>query len=143
MNEIHLFAAHFRPSISRPTVDMLCQAIDVGGEKLLWVDGLMFDHPILVPISAVGKIAYQGTFRQYMTDYMPFSAAVIDASQGQHSPAILARAVQCMVRDPSLSPEEALDLVVEEALDLIDVDNVDRGAFLAVAQSYSSVSTAS
>jgi hypothetical protein len=135
MSDIYLFSAHFRPSISRPPVDILCQAVDVKGEKLLWADGLMVDHPILVPISAVGKVSYKGTFRDFMRQHMTHAMYVLEVSQGQHSPTMLARAVQCMSRDPSLSADEALDLVVEEALDLIDVDSMDRGAFLTASPS--------
>lgn len=136
MSGIHLFSAHFRPSISRPAVDILCQAVDIADEKLLWVDGLMVNHPILVPVSAVGTVSYRGTFRDFMSSNLSCARAVIDASQGQHSPTILARAVSYMTRDPGISAEEAIDLVTEEALDLIDVDGIDRGAFAAASSGY-------
>lgn len=134
MPELQLFSAHFRPSISRPPVDLICQAIDIKGEKLLWVDGYMIDHPILIPISAVGAVAYKGTFNSFMREHLSASQQVIVASQGQHSPTLLARAVSYMARDPMLSAEEALDQVIEESLDLIDVDNSDRGAFVVASQ---------
>lgn len=134
MPELQLFSAHFRPSIARPAVDLICQAIDVNGEKLLWVDGYMIDHPILVPISSVGAVAYKGTFNSFMRENISAAQQVLVASNGQHSPTLLARAVSYMTLDPMLSAEEALDHVVEEALDLIDVDNGDRGAFVVASQ---------
>lgn len=134
MSDLQLFSAHFRPSIARPPVDLICQSIDIKGEKLLWVDGYMIDHPILVPISAVGAVAYKGTFSAFMREHLSAAQQVLVASQGQHSPTLLARAVSYMTRDPLLSAEEALDQVIEESLDLIDVDNSDRGAFVVASQ---------
>lgn len=115
-------------------MDLICQAIDIKGEKLLWVDGYMIDHPILVPISAVGAVAYKGTFSSFMREHITVAHQVMVASQGQHSPTLLARAVSYMTRDPMMSAEEALDQVMEEALDLIDVDNSDRGSFVVASQ---------
>lgn len=126
MSHIQIFSARFRPSVSRPPVEILCQAVDVGSEKLLWVDGLMFDHPILIPISAATGLVYKATFRELMEANLDRAKAVLDASKGLHSPTVLVRAVAYMHRDPSLSADDAIDLVTEEALDLIDADSRDR-----------------
>lgn len=129
MSGIHLFSAHYRPSVTRPPVDLLCQAVDIKGEKLLWTDGLMFEHPMLVPISAVGAVAYRGSFQDFLREHLSLAQEVLDVDKGQSSPTIIARAVLYMSRDPGLSAEEAIDLVKEEALDLIDADALDARAF--------------
>ena len=127
---IDLFSVHLRVSISRPRVDLICQSIDVEGEKVLWVDGLTMDSPVLLPIAAVAEcIQYRGTFREFLMNDMREASQILAISNGEHSPTIIARAVQLMSRDRKLSAEEALHLVVEEALDIMDADQGDAEVF--------------
>lgn len=116
--------------MSTPPVDLICQSIDLDGEKLLWVDGVTMDTPLLLPLAAVAEcIQYRGTFREFLMSNMMIAGQVLGASNGQHSPTVVARAVQLMAREKSLSAQDALHLVMEEALDLLDADNGDAEIF--------------
>lgn len=133
---IDLFSVHIRISVSRPPVDLLCQTLDVNKEKVLWVDGMTMEVPMLLPIASVVEcIEYRGTFRDFLTLHMREATEVLQASGGQHSPTLIARAVQLMSRDRNLSGYEALNLVVDEALDMLDADRGDAEIFYRQAQS--------
>ena len=138
---IQLFSIHYRPSLSWPAVEVVCQAFDVDKEKLLWVDGLMVHHPILIPVSGATRLKYLGSFRDFMAARIPQAKAVLEVSQGQHSPGMLARAVTYMERERGLSAEAALDLAVDEALDIIDADNGDRAVLAAVGAGSAAAAT--
>lgn len=127
---VDLFSVRMRVSVSRPPVNLICQALDLSGEKVLWVDGMTMDTPVLLPIASVnGCIEYQGNFRNFLTLRMGEAGMVLASSAGQYSPTIIARAVNCMTYDRSLSADEALHLVVEEALDILDADSKDAEVF--------------
>jgi hypothetical protein len=127
---VDLFSVRMRVSLSRPPVELICQAMDLNGEKVLWVDGMTMDTPILLPIASVnGCIEYRGTFRDFLTLHMGEAGLILSSSAGQHSPTIIARAVRCMTYDKKLTAEDALHLVIEEALDILDADSGDAEVF--------------
>lgn len=127
---VDLFSVRIRVSVSRPPVNLICQALDLSGEKVLWVDGMTMETPILLPIASVnGCIEYRGDFRNFLSLHMGEAGMVLAAGAGEHSPTIIARAVQCMTHDRKLSAIEALNLVVEEALDILDADAGDAEVF--------------
>lgn len=137
---IELFSVHIRLSIVRPPVDLICQSLDLEGEKVLWVDGLTMDTPVLLPLASVAEcIEYRGTFRNFLMDNMAAAGAVLSESAGQHSPTIIARAIDCMSRDPNLPAFEALRLVEEEALDILDADQGDAEVFFRQFETSSAV----
>lgn len=143
---IQLFLVNYRPSLARPPVEVLCQSLDIGREKFVWVDGLMIHTPILAPIASLTRIVPLGPFREFMAARLDLAKQVLDESQGQHSPGMLARAVLYMEREKGLCAEAALDLAVDEALDIIDADASDSRVFYAsagTAQADSSVAQGS
>ncbi len=143
---IQLFLVNYRPSLARPPVEVLCQSFNIGEEnpeKFVWVDGLMVHTPILAPIASLTRIVPMGPFREFMAARLDLAKQVLDESQAQHSPGMLARAVLYMEREPGLSAESALDLAVEEALDIIDADSSDSRVFLASASASGSEAASS
>lgn len=120
---IQLFNVQYRPGMSAPPVSLLCQAVDVGNEKmLLWLDGINVEDPVMAPISAVRSISYVGTFKEFAAQRLAIARQVFDESQGEHAPSILARAMQYMGSDATLSAHNALELACDQALDIIDAD---------------------
>lgn len=132
MSGIQLFNVQYKPSVSRPPVALLCQSVSIDQETFLWADGLTTSSPVLVPISAVRKIEPQGSFRDFMANRLDKTRAVLASSSGEHSPTILARAVQYMERDSKLHAEEALDMAIEQGLDILDQEGSDQSAMAAI-----------
>ena len=127
---IELFAVQVRVCVSRPAVVLLCQAMDLSGEKVLWIDGMNMETPVLLPIASVkGGIEYRGTFRDFLALHLDQAVQVLQAARGGHSPTVLARAVHYMLHDRNLGAHEALTMVVEQARDILDADTGDADVF--------------
>jgi hypothetical protein len=124
-----LFSITYRPAAHREPLQLVCQAHSVGEEVLLWIDGINLEDPVLAPISAVRNIQALGTFREFAQQRLETARAVLQESQGEHSPGVLARAMLCMEADPRMSAHDALELVYDQALDVIDADNTSALAF--------------
>lgn len=131
---IEMFTIRYKPSAYSPAVRLLCQSVNLDGEKMLWVDGLDVADPMMLPISAAQDIEWAGSFREIMTARIDLAEQVIAEAQGEYSPTIMVRAVQFMAHDRTLTAEEALDLSAEQAADLIDSDNFSARAFTPYAQ---------
>jgi hypothetical protein len=120
---IHMFNVQYRPALDAPPVSLLCQAVDVEGEKMmLWLDGINAEDPVMAPISAMRAISYVGTFRDFAAERLDVARRVFDESQGEHAPSILARAMLYMSGDPKMSAHSALELACDQALDIIEAD---------------------
>lgn len=126
---VELFNVVYRPGLADPPLTLLCQAVDVGGEKFLWVDGINPEHPIMVSISAVKHIEWAGTFKEFMTARLDLAERVVNESLGSHSPTIMARAMLYMSRDTALTTADALSMAEDQALDIVDADNACSDAF--------------
>ena len=124
-----LFSIAYRPAAHREPLQLVCQTYAIGEEILLWVDGINLEDPVLVPISGVHNIQPLGTFREFAEQQLSAARAVLQESQGKHSPGVLARAMLCMVADPSMSAHDALELVYDQALDIVDADNTSAFDF--------------
>ena len=135
MASIELFHIQYRPSASTPPMRLLCQGVDVANEKLLWVDGLDVENPIVVPLSSVRALEWSGSFRELMTTNLDLAARVISEAQGEYSPTIMARMFVYMSQDPNLQPEDALDLAIMQSNDVIQADNRSRASFQRAAMS--------
>lgn len=118
-----LFSATLRPGPKHPPVNLVCQSLEQDGELHLWVDGMNLEDPVLLPISAAKQIRLLGTFREFAAARLDLARAVLQESQGEHSPTLLARAMLLMQDDPRISANDALEHVQDQALDLIDADN--------------------
>ncbi|MEJ8837694.1 hypothetical protein [Ramlibacter sp. AN1133] len=129
-----LFSVTYRPGPAHPAVSLVCQAIDVDGEMLLWIDGINLEHPMLVPVSACKRLTLLGTFREFAQTRLQATRAVLQESQGEHSPTLLARAILYMEADPQLTAHEALELAYDQALDLIDADNTSAMTWSRVSE---------
>lgn len=130
-----LISVTYRPGPAHPPVQLICQTYQVGEEVMLWVDGINLEDPLLVPLSSVRGHKLLGTFREFAGERLEVARDVLHESQGEHSPAILARAMQAMQLDSSLSAREALDEMENQALDLIDADTISAQAFAACLDS--------
>jgi hypothetical protein len=119
----HLFSVTYRPGPTQAPLSLVCQSMLVSGEMLLWIDGINLEQPVLAPLSAVKQIRHLGTFRDFAQARLPLAHAVLQESQGEHSPALIARAIQYLEADAGLSAHDALELAYEQALDLVDADN--------------------
>jgi len=131
--QIELFNVRYRPHAGEPEIQLLCQSVGAEDDRLLWVDGINAEQPVLVPLANVKGIEPAGTFREFMAQRLKHAALLFEESQGEHSPTILARAAQIMSLDPRLSAPEALDQAVEQAVDIVDADNMSALAFSRVA----------
>lgn len=130
----HLFSVTYRPSPTQPPVSLVCQSFVVNGELLLWIDGVNLEQPVLAPLSAVKQIRHLGTFREFAQARLELTRAVLQESQGEHSPALIARAIRYMEADAGLSAHDAIELAYEQALDLIDADNTSALLFTQAAE---------
>lgn len=119
-----LFSVTYRPGPAHAPVSLVCQAFTVEGELLLWIDGINLEQPVLVPLSAVKRIRHLGTFREFAQIRLDAARAVLQESQGEHSPSLLARAMLYMEADSHLTALDALELASDQALDLVDADNM-------------------
>lgn len=133
---IELFNVLYRPGIGQAPIALLCQAVDIAGEKYLWVDGVNADDPVLVSISACSGISWAGSFEEFMSERRDLAAQVLAESQGLHSPTILARSILYMSRDEKLTAVEALELSEGQGLDVIDSDEVCAHAFGVALRSF-------
>lgn len=132
---IELFNVLYRPGLIEPPLALLCQAVDVAGEKFLWLDGINPEDPVMVSISAVKNIEWAGTFKEFLSARMDLADRVVTESLGAHSPTIIARAVLYLSRDSALTAADALSMAEDQALDIVDADNGCSDVFgLAVKQ---------
>lgn len=127
---IELFSVHIRISVCSPPVDLLCQAVDLDGEKALWVDGITMDMPVLIPIASIAEcIEYRGTFRDFVLKNLNEANAVFSVCDEGYSPLIMARVIQRMTLDRTMSAKDALHYVFDQALDVLDSDRTDAEVF--------------
>jgi|GEM_PF-3772644 len=134
---IELFNVVYRPGLDESPISLLCQAVDVGGEKFLWVDGVSPEDPVMISVTAVKNIELVGSFKEFLTSRMDLAQAVISASLGQHSPTILARATLYMTSDKSMSAEVALEVAESQGLDILDADDACSDRFGVEMKSFS------
>ena len=130
---IPLFQVPVKAGVRVPPVQLLCQSVMVDGELLLWVDGINAQDPVVIPVSAVSSSRLVSDFESYMQAHRDVAYRVLVAGTGEISPTIAVRAVAAMVADPSLSAEDALEMVTAQALDLIDADHQDHAYFWGLA----------
>jgi hypothetical protein len=133
MASIELFNIHYRPSAAAPSMRLLCQGVDVDGEKLLWVDGLDVANPIMVPVASVQSLEWAGSFRELMSTNLDLASKVIREVQGEYSPTIMARMFVYMSQDPGMNVEEALDMAIFQGGDLIRADGIAAKSFRKAA----------
>jgi hypothetical protein len=119
---IPLFQIAVKPGLREPPVQLICQSLNVGGEMLLWVDGVNAQDPVVIPLSAVDSSKLLTDFESFMSAHKAIARRVLLAGAGEISPTIAARAVAAMVADPNLEATDALELVNGQALDLLDAD---------------------
>lgn len=131
---IELFNVEYRPAIGAPEIRLLCQGVKVGEETLLWVDGVNPEDPVMVPLGSVRRIEWAGSWAEFMRSHLDLAAQVLESSQGEHSTTIVARATLYMASDSRLSASEALDHAYDQALDLIDADNLSAYQFSVANQ---------
>jgi hypothetical protein len=133
---IDLFSVQYRPGLSQPPMSLLCQSVSVEGEQMmLWLDGINVDDPVMAPLSSMRSISYVGTFRDYAAANLEVARKVFDESSGEHAPSILARAIQYMVADPTLTANSAIELACDRALDIIEADQNSARLFTFSATS--------
>lgn len=121
----NLYSVRFKPSVTRPVIEVLCQAIELGGQQLLWLDGLDLDNPLLLPMSAARSCESAGSFHQFILNHYFSARDVLDLAAGQHSVTLLARAIQRCDQTRSLTADEALNQVIQEARDILYFDQTD------------------
>ncbi len=135
---IELFNISYRPSASMPTMRLLCQGVDVDGEKLLWVDGLDVENPVVIPLASVRALEWTGSFRELMSSDLELAERVISEVQGEYSPTIMARMFVYMSQDPHMHVEDALDHAIRQGNELIYADNRAMESFQRAASNDSS-----
>jgi len=121
--DIELFSVIYRPSLGGAPIALLCQAVDIDGEKFLWIDGINSEDPVLVSISAVRDVKWAGSFKEFIAARPDIAQLVIAESDGSHSPTALARAMLYMSRDTKLTVQEAMETVEEQAMDILEADD--------------------
>jgi hypothetical protein len=124
-----LFNVQYRPGLHQPPVMLLCQAVDLDGEKFLWVDGINFDDPVMVPIASVRHAEWMGSFAEFMKANIDSAGKVIEQCQGNYSPTIMARATLYMSKDRRMSAVQAIELADRQAYDLLDEDMLSMRYF--------------
>lgn len=126
---VELFSVVYRPGIIEPPLTLLCQAVDVAGEKFLWIDGINTEDPVMVSIAEVKHIEWAGTFKEFMSARADLADRVVHESMGAHSAMLLSRAILYMSRDTALTAADALSMVEDQALDILDADDACSDAF--------------
>jgi hypothetical protein len=126
---IELFNVQYSPGLNKPPVNLLCQSIDVDGEKLLWLDGINLEDPVLAPLSAMRHYSWMGSFKEFAAQRLDEARMVFEVSQGEHTPSILARAMLYLSADPKLNAAEAIELATDQALDILDADSYCASLF--------------
>jgi len=126
---IPLFQIPFKAGLRQAPVQLICQGVNVENELLLWVDGVNAQDPVVIPLSAVPASRLLTDFESYMEAHRDVARRVLMVASGEISPTIAARAVQAMLMDPGLDAQAAVDMVNEQALDLIDADQQSQAYF--------------
>lgn len=129
---VPLFQIPYKAGLRTPPVNLICQSVFVDGELLLWIDGINAVDPIMIPLSAVSSSRMLMSFEEYIQAHKDVAREVLLAGRGELSPAMAARAIAAMKLDPNLKAADALELVSEQALDLIDADNNEKSYFWGV-----------
>jgi hypothetical protein len=131
---IEFFNVLYRPGLNEAPLHLLCQAVDVGGEKLLWLDGVDPDRAVMVSISAVRELKWAGSFDELCAARADLAGQVLEHGEGEYSPTILARAMLYMSRDTQLSCDEALEMAQEQGLGILRADEESLRQFGAARQ---------
>lgn len=137
--DIELFSVIYRPSLGGAPIALLCQAVDIEGEKFLWIDGINSEDPVLVSISAVRDVKWAGSFKEFIAARPDIAQLVIAESDGSHSPTALARAMLYMSRDPRLTVQEAMETVEEQAMDILEADDASAESLGVAMREFSLV----
>lgn len=135
--DIELFSVIYLPSLGSAPIALLCQAVDIEGEKFLWIDGINSEDPVLVSISAVRNVKWAGSFKEFIAARPDIAQLVIAESDGSHSPTALARAMLYMSRDPKLTVQEAMETVEEQAMDILEADDASADALGVAMREFS------
>ena len=120
---IELFRVLYQPSLDMTPVPLLCQSFTADEEKLLWIDGINEEEPVLIPLSCTpGAKEWVGSFFEFMDRHHPQCSLVVEAAQGQYAPIILVRAVEIMVQDDRIGAELALEMAYNQGCHLLADD---------------------
>ncbi len=130
-----LFLVDYQASLQAVSTPLICQVVDVEDEKMLWVDGLSTENPLLVPLSStVGPKKWLGSFESFVQKHPnEFQALATVAPEGT-APLLLVRAVDMMAHGPSMIASDALEYAYEQAYDLQEQDNANIVLFETARQ---------
>jgi len=102
------------------------QAVLVDGEEYLWVDGIDFDDPVLLPIRSARGLRYLGELGELADQHAnQIGELSITEDLSAVSPTVLLRAARCMVEE-GLPSSEALSSAATLSQMLLELDELDR-----------------
>lgn len=133
---IELFRVLYQPSMDALPVPLICQCLNAGGEKLLWVDGVSEDSPVLIPLASTrGAKEWLGSFSEFMWRHQDACSTVVKAANGQYAPLIMVRAVEILSHDADMDPFLALEMAYQQGEQIVEHDARDQ-AYFERAQRY-------
>lgn len=108
------------------------QVVLLDGEEFLWLDGLDFDDPVLMPAECLQDVRFMGSLDTLLVQYAPqIQMLAVTEDLTSVSPTVLLRAARCMVED-GLSSSEAMLSAMSLSQMLLELDELDR-RFMAAA----------
>lgn len=102
------------------------QVVLLDGEEFLWLDGLDFDDPVLMPLDCLQDVRFLGSLDNLLERYAPqIQALAYTEDLTSVSPTVLLRAARCMAEE-GVSSSEAMSSALSISQMLLELDELDR-----------------
>lgn len=102
------------------------QVVVCDGQEFLWLDGIDFEDPVLMPVSCLSGVRFLGSLDDLMVRYaLQIQALAITEDLTMVSPTVLLRAARSMDEE-GLSSSEAMASAVALSQMLLELDELDR-----------------
>jgi hypothetical protein len=120
--KIDFFEITYRSGDDSFSSVIMVQCLMVEQEGMLWVDGIDFENPVVVPLGGL-SLAHCGTFDDWLAKYPAEFAQVTEALEQERSPVFMSRCVALMAADSSIGAAQAIEMCLAQAHEIIKEDN--------------------
>jgi hypothetical protein len=119
--KIDFFEITYRNGADSFSSVIMAQCLMVEQEGMLWVDGIDFENPVVVPFGGI-PLTHCGTFDDWVAKYPLEFAQVSESLAEERSPIFMSRCVALMVADSSLGAAQAVEMCLAQAQEIIKED---------------------
>ncbi len=102
------------------------QVVIADGQEFLWLDGIDFEDPVLLPLNSFSEVKFLGCMTDLMDQYArQIEELAVSEDLSEVSPTVLLRAARSMAEE-GWSSSEALDCAQSLSQLLLELDELDR-----------------